>query len=110
MQFVFYTLPRLVGKRTERDNNYFRNTEQLISDTWKQSSAMLSFVISYFSFSAFDLHTILAKIQAEISSIHYSGISANGPQIKVHVNRQRSESCNSKPGQHKDVCQHYKLQ
>lgn len=71
---------------------------------------MFSFVKSWFIFSAVHSHTILAKIQAEISSIHYGGVSANGPQIEVHVNRQRCKSCNSKPGQHKDVCQHNKLQ
>lgn len=111
MQLIFIHCPDYwVKEQRETLNNCFRNTEQFISDTWKQSSGMLSFVKPDFSFSAFHLRTILAKIQAEVSSIHHGGVSANGPQIEVHVNRQRSESCNSKPGQHKDVCQHNKLQ
>lgn len=57
-----------------------------------------------------DSPTELTKVQAEIRSLHQGGVSADGPQVEVHVNWQRGERRDSQPGQHEKVCQHNKLQ
>lgn len=54
--------------------------------------------------------TKLTKVQAEIRPLHQGGVSADGPQVEVHVNWQGGERRHSQPGQHEQVRQHDKLQ
>lgn len=50
----------------------------------------------------------LTKVQAEIRPLHQGGVSADGPQVEVHVNWQGGERRHSQPGQHEQVRQHDK--
>ena len=60
-------------------------------------------------FTVRDPPTKLTQVQAEVGALHEGGVSADSPQVEVHVHGQGSEGRHPQPGQHEQVCQHDEL-